>query len=134
MNRIQMIAAHGFRAAAALLAGGSVTAQDLPGRPIRVIVTNSPGTTSDALARVLATAMARFLAQPVIVKNKAGAGNLIGFEYAANRSEASLSSRGGTRRKHWGYSYARASGRYCHRAVTVRKHTGSSFPPMEIMT
>jgi tripartite-type tricarboxylate transporter receptor subunit TctC len=85
MDRIPMISTHGFLAAATFLVGGSVPAQDFPNRPIRVIVTNSPGTTSDALARVLAPPMARLLAQPVIVENKAGAGNLFGFEYVAKQ-------------------------------------------------
>lgn len=85
MDRRLMIAAHCFLAAATLFAGSSVSAQDFPNRPVRVIVTNSPGTTSDALARALAPAMARFLAQPVIVGNKAGAGIPIGFEYVAKQ-------------------------------------------------
>ncbi len=88
MDRRLMIAAHWFLAAATLFAGSSVSAQDFPNRPIRVIVTNSPGTTSDALARVLAPAMSRFLSQPVVVENKAGAGNLIGFEYVAKQVPA----------------------------------------------
>ncbi|MEL3892431.1 tripartite tricarboxylate transporter substrate-binding protein [Ferrovibrio sp. MS7] len=58
-----------------LLTGQPVLAQS---GVIKIIVGYPPGATSDALARVLADAMAKRLDQAVIVENKAGAGGMIG--------------------------------------------------------
>ena len=55
--------------------------QDQPQRgSVRIVVGYPAGATSDTLARVLADAMQRLLAQPVIVDNRAGAGGIIGNE------------------------------------------------------
>lgn len=67
---------------------GSASAQEFPARPLRLIVPNSPGTLTDAIARVVAPEMSKQLGQPVIVENKAGAGNVIGLEYVAKQVPA----------------------------------------------
>ncbi|MDM0104061.1 tripartite tricarboxylate transporter substrate-binding protein [Variovorax sp. J22R24] len=54
-----------------------------PSRPIKLIVAFAPGTGSDALARIVATAMAPLLGQPLIVDNRAGAGGATGTEQGA---------------------------------------------------
>jgi tripartite-type tricarboxylate transporter receptor subunit TctC len=66
-----------FVAAAALLAS-SVRAQKFPARPITVICPFSPGGTADAQLRVLVTATAREIGQPMIVETRAGAAGTIG--------------------------------------------------------
>lgn len=78
---------HSVRRRTLLLAGaaglaGTATAQSGP--PIRIVVGYPAGATSDALARIVAEAMARELGQPVIVENKVGAGGRIGNEWVKN--------------------------------------------------
>ena len=54
---------------------------DYPARPIRIIVTSSPGTADDFFARALGEQLAEFYQQQVIIDNRAGAGGLIGNLY-----------------------------------------------------
>ncbi|KQP21518.1 tripartite tricarboxylate transporter substrate binding protein [Pseudorhodoferax sp. Leaf267] len=68
-------------AGAASLAGA---ARAQGGPAIRIVVGYPAGATSDALARIVAEAMARELGQPVIVENKVGAGGRIGNEFVKN--------------------------------------------------
>ena len=51
---------------------------DYPARPIRIIVTSSPGTADDFFARALGEQLSEFYRQRVIIENRAGAGGLIG--------------------------------------------------------
>lgn len=48
-----------------------------PERPIRLIVGQSPGSAADGVARLLATEMGKYLGQPLVVENQAGAGGTI---------------------------------------------------------
>ena len=76
-----------FRAfALALAAASGVTgaaAQSFPAKPVRIIVPQTPGGASDALARVIGQKLAERWAQPVVVENKAGAGGNVGTDYVA---------------------------------------------------
>ncbi len=74
-------------ACCALFAIGA-TAQEFPTKPIRWIVTITPGVTQDLIARRLAPDMAKFLGQPVVVENKPGADSIIGYEYVAKQVPA----------------------------------------------
>lgn len=56
---------------------------DWPTKPIKVIVPTPPGGGYDRAMRPLAQEMASILKQPVIVENKAGAGNIIGTQAGA---------------------------------------------------
>lgn len=56
-------------------------------RPIEWVVGYAPGGGSDAVARMLADAMAKSLSRTVIVTNKPGAGANIAAEYAAKARE-----------------------------------------------
>src|SRR5215468_5581499 len=53
-------------------------AQDYPNRPIRVIVTTSPGGISDVFLRALGEALHQRLGQPLVVENRAGGNMTIG--------------------------------------------------------
>ena len=58
-------------------------AQQYPTKPVRFIVPFSPGSGSDTIARMIATALPDALGQQVIVDNRAGAAGNIGAELAA---------------------------------------------------
>ena len=58
-------------------------AQDLPQRPIRLIVPFAAGGGTDVVARVVAEQAGRLLAQPIVVENRTGAGSILGTEVAA---------------------------------------------------
>jgi tripartite-type tricarboxylate transporter receptor subunit TctC len=62
----------------ALLVAGNAVAQTWPTKPVRVVVTFSPGGSSDIVARLIAAPLQAELGQSVIVDNKPGAGGTIG--------------------------------------------------------
>ncbi len=58
-------------------------AEAYPDKPIRLIIPQPPGGTSDILARVLALKLAENLRQQIIIDNRAGASGTIGTDLAA---------------------------------------------------
>ena len=76
-----------FRALAVALAtafsAAGATAQSFPVKPVRIIVPQTPGGASDALARVIGQKLAERWGQPVVVENKPGAGGNVGTDYVA---------------------------------------------------
>ena len=73
-------AALGFVFVASISAMDSAAAQAFPSRPVRLIVPQSAGGSTDVIARVVAQRMAEGLGQTVIVDNRPGAGSLNGTE------------------------------------------------------
>ena len=73
LNRTTLISL----ALAALAWAAPVGAQEWPAKPIRLVVTFSPGGSSDVAARALAVPLSKQLGQPVVVENKPGAGGTI---------------------------------------------------------
>lgn len=66
----------------AALALGAAQAQDsYPNRPIRLVVPNAPGTTSDIYGRVILNELSKRLKVPGIVDNRAGAEGRIAARY-----------------------------------------------------
>lgn len=63
--------------------GMSAGAQQYPTRPVRLIVPQSAGGSTDVVARVIAQRMTETLRQHVIVDNRPGAGSLNGTELVA---------------------------------------------------
>jgi tripartite-type tricarboxylate transporter receptor subunit TctC len=61
-----------------LLAAGNAAAQSWPTKPVRVVVTFSPGGSSDIVARLIGAPLQAELGQSVIIDNKPGAGGTIG--------------------------------------------------------
>jgi tripartite-type tricarboxylate transporter receptor subunit TctC len=68
---------------ACVFAIGNAAAQTWPNKPVRVIVTFSPGGSSDIVARLIGAPLQAELGQPVIIDNKPGAGGTIGAQEAA---------------------------------------------------
>lgn len=70
-----------------LSVGIPAPAQNTPGwptRPIRMIVPQPPGGSTDVIARVVAQRMSEALGHPVIVDNRPGAGTIVGVEIVAH--------------------------------------------------
>jgi tripartite-type tricarboxylate transporter receptor subunit TctC len=76
--------------ASSVLAAGPVLAQQWPVKPVRVVVTFSPGGSSDIVARALAVPLSAKLGQPVVVDNKPGAGGTIGASEIADAGSYNL--------------------------------------------
>lgn len=65
---------------AAATAACCAFAQDFPTRPIRIVVTSSPGSTGDTTMRILGSALEKTLGQAVVVENMPGSGGIAGTE------------------------------------------------------
>ena len=71
-------------AVAAVALTASAWAQEpFPSKPVTLVVPFPPGGVADIVARPAADAMSRYLKQPVVIENKAGAGGGIGMGYVA---------------------------------------------------
>jgi len=68
-----------------LLCACAATAQPFPSKPLKLVTPFPPGGSADVIARVIAQKLGEQLAQPVVVDNRAGAGGLVGNEYAAKQ-------------------------------------------------
>ncbi|VCU68750.1 Tripartite tricarboxylate transporter family receptor [Pigmentiphaga humi] len=72
-----------FLAAGLAATAFGVQAQAYPDRPIKLIVPFSPGGSTDLIGRVVASALADEIGQPVVVDNKGGAGSILGTDLGA---------------------------------------------------
>ena len=77
--RVPLIAALFAVSGAALAAERA----DYPSRPIRVIVPNAPGSTTDLLGRLVFVRMSDRIGRPLVVDNRPGAGGTLGTETGA---------------------------------------------------
>src|ERR1700716_629218 len=66
-----------------LVPASSYRAQTFPDRPLRFFVPFPAGGSTDAVARAMQPALEKFLGQPVIVENRAGAGGTLGVDAVA---------------------------------------------------
>ena len=77
----------GLVAALSLLAGlmlpGAPNAQEYPSRPVRLIVSSSPGSGVDIVARIVSQRMSDMIGVQMVVENRAGGGGTIGVQIAA---------------------------------------------------
>ncbi len=68
---------------AACCCAGDGVAQPYPAKPVRYIVTGSPGSSTDALGRLMAEGLAQQFGRQFVVENRTGGGSNIGPEYVA---------------------------------------------------
>ena len=62
---------------------GCAAAQPYPSRPIRIVVPQSPGASTDLTARLVAQGLNDAFKQPVIVDNRPGSSGIAGAEMVA---------------------------------------------------
>jgi tripartite-type tricarboxylate transporter receptor subunit TctC len=65
------------------LVGSALAQSDWPSRPIKIIVPTPPGGAYDRTIRPIAQELALQLKQPVVIDNRAGAGNIVGAAVGA---------------------------------------------------
>ncbi|MDO5288686.1 MAG: tripartite tricarboxylate transporter substrate binding protein [Pseudomonadota bacterium] len=70
-------------AAAVALPALALAQSNWPSKPIRLVVTYSPGGSSDIIARLISQPLSEALEQPVVVENKAGANGNLGADLVA---------------------------------------------------
>ena len=63
---------------------GAQSTKDYPTRPIRLIVPQTAGSSTDTMTRVLATKLSELLGQQIVVDNRTGAGGVIGASIVAH--------------------------------------------------
>jgi tripartite-type tricarboxylate transporter receptor subunit TctC len=70
---------------AVLACSGALAAErlDYPARPVRMIIPQGPGATTDLLGRIVFTHTAERLGRQIVVDNRAGAGGTLGMEIAS---------------------------------------------------
>jgi tripartite-type tricarboxylate transporter receptor subunit TctC len=72
---------------AAAIAAAPAPAQDAksyPNKPVRWIVTFTPGASNDIVARLIAAKLTEMLGQTFVIDNRGGAGGLVGAEMVAH--------------------------------------------------
>lgn len=67
-------------------AWGQAAPASFPTKPVRIIVPQTPGGASDALARIVGQKLSEKWGQPVVVENRPGAGGNIGMDAVAKAS------------------------------------------------
>ena len=66
-----------------LLAAASASAQVFPDRPVRLVIPQTPGGSSDVLGRIVAQKLGEKWGKPIVVENRSGAGGNIGTDAVA---------------------------------------------------
>jgi len=79
LTRRNVVVALGAAAIGTPLAG--LAQAGYPNKPVKIVVSFSPGGTTDILARFLAQKLGEAIGQPVVVENKPGAGGILGNDF-----------------------------------------------------
>jgi tripartite-type tricarboxylate transporter receptor subunit TctC len=67
----------------ALLLAGAAHAQTFPSKPVHMVISFTPGSSTDIVGRVVAQKLSEIWGQPVVPENRAGAGGSIGSAVVA---------------------------------------------------
>ncbi len=70
--------------ASLFLLAGQVDAQSYPSKPVRVIISFPPGSSTDIVARIVMQKVSEYWGQPAVIENRAGAGGSIGSNAVAS--------------------------------------------------
>jgi tripartite-type tricarboxylate transporter receptor subunit TctC len=62
---------------------GRAARAEYPERPVRIVVPNPPGGSTDLLARLIGNEITRVAGQPVVIENRPGAGGVLASQYVA---------------------------------------------------
>ncbi len=73
----------GILSVLAVFGAATVQAQEFPARPVKIVVPQTPGGASDALARIVGQKLSEKWQQPVVIENRPGAGGNVGMEFVA---------------------------------------------------
>lgn len=68
---------------AAALGAAPAYSQPYPGKPIRILIAQAPGSATDVISRVVANRLSEALGQPIVIEARPGAGGVVGTEAAA---------------------------------------------------
>jgi tripartite-type tricarboxylate transporter receptor subunit TctC len=68
---------------ASLLVAGQALAQGYPNKPVHVIISFTPGSSTDIVGRIVVQKLSEMWGQPVVPENRAGAGGSIGSAVVA---------------------------------------------------
>jgi len=63
------------------LAAGGALAQNFPTKPVRLVISFTPGSSTDIIGRAVAAKLQEMWGQPVIAENRPGAGGTVGSEF-----------------------------------------------------
>ena len=80
MKKVMLFAA---AAVSALCVAQSASSQNYPVRPIRILIAQAPGSTTDIVSRILGNKLGESLGQPMVIDARPGAGGTLGTELAA---------------------------------------------------
>ncbi|WBY02777.1 tripartite tricarboxylate transporter substrate binding protein [Ramlibacter tataouinensis] len=83
MNKRSVMLALALMGACTCLPAAAQGAEEYPSRPLKLIITYTPGGVSDITGRVIAQKLEAALGQPVVVENRPGAGGGLGMQQAA---------------------------------------------------
>jgi len=79
--RLRLSALQGLALAIGVFALTAIAhAQEYPSRPVRLVVSSSPGSGVDIVGRIVAQRMSEILGAPIVVDNRAGAGGMLGVQ------------------------------------------------------
>ncbi|HYS75658.1 MAG TPA: tripartite tricarboxylate transporter substrate-binding protein, partial [Burkholderiales bacterium] len=73
----------GLALAVLAAAASQVSAQDYPNKPVHVIISFTPGSSTDIVGRIVSQKLSEIWGQPVLAENRAGAGGSIGSNVVA---------------------------------------------------
>jgi tripartite-type tricarboxylate transporter receptor subunit TctC len=65
------------------LAAGGALAQNYPSKPVRLVISFTPGSSTDIIGRAVAAKLQEMWGQPVVAENRPGAGGTVGSEFVA---------------------------------------------------
>ena len=66
-----------------ILCAQGLHAQSYPSKPVRLIISFTPGSSTDIVARVVMAKVSEYWGQPAVIENRAGAGGSIGSNVVA---------------------------------------------------